>query len=78
MRHVAGGDVAARGIDVVRRVVEEDVGAERLQERALVPPTEEPRLVLAFLIERRIAPPQKATLRVGGGAAVADDDQHGP
>ena len=43
------GHVPARRIDVVRRVVEEDVGAERFQQRALVAPTEEQRLVQAHL-----------------------------
>lgn len=39
------GDMAARGFDVVRGVVEEDVGAEGLQKRALVATAEEQCLV---------------------------------
>ena len=42
-----GGDVPARGIDVVLRIAEEDVGAEGLEERALVAAAEEQRLVQA-------------------------------
>ena len=41
VRDVAGGDVAPRVLDVVARVVEEQVGAERLQERTLVASAEE-------------------------------------
>src|SRR5690606_38950871 len=44
---VAGGDVVAGGGDVLVGVVEEDVRAERLQERALGPAAEEQRLVQA-------------------------------
>ena len=36
MRHVAGGDMPPRGVDVVKGVVEEDVRTERLQKLALV------------------------------------------
>ena len=42
-----GGDVPARGVDVVLRIVEEDVGAEGIEERALVAAAEEQRLVQA-------------------------------
>ena len=49
MRHVPRGDVAARGVDVVLRVVEEDVRAEGLQERALRPAAEEQRFVEAHV-----------------------------
>ena len=42
-----GGDVLPRGFDVGVRIVEEDVGAERLQERTLVAAAEEQRLVEA-------------------------------
>ena len=47
MRHVAGGDMLARRHDVVLGIVEEDVGPERVEERALVAPAEEQRLVQA-------------------------------
>src|SRR3546814_5820681 len=42
-----GGDVLARGVDVVQRVVEEDVGAEHVQERPLGAAAEEQCLVQA-------------------------------
>src|SRR6218665_830628 len=47
MGHVACGDVLAGAVDVVLRVVEENVGAERLQERPLVAPSQEQRFVQA-------------------------------
>src|SRR5690606_33243816 len=43
--HVPGGHVQARRINVVQRVVEEDVGAEGLQEGTFRAPAQEQRLV---------------------------------
>ena len=45
MRHVAGGNVLRRGLDVRALVVEEDVGAERSQNLALVEAAQEEHLV---------------------------------
>ncbi len=42
---MAGGDVPARRFDVEHRIVEEDVGPERLEERPLAAPAKEQRLV---------------------------------
>src|SRR5690348_8430213 len=45
VRHVPGRHVLARGLHIGRRIVEEDVGAERVEERTLVATAEEQRLV---------------------------------
>src|SRR3546814_20174283 len=44
---MAGGDVVARGSDVLVGIVEEDVGTERLQERPFRSAAQEQRLVEA-------------------------------
>lgn len=41
VRHVPGGDVPTRRFDVVVRIIEENVGAERLQKRPLVATAQE-------------------------------------
>ena len=45
MRHMAGGNVLARRFDIEHRIIEEDVGTERLEERPLRTSAKEQRLV---------------------------------
>src|SRR5438445_3625799 len=47
VRHMPGRHVLTRRFDIVRRVVEKDVGAEGLEERPLVAAAEEQRLIQA-------------------------------
>lgn len=49
VRYVAGGHMLSRAVDVVLRIIEEDVGTERLQERPLVAAAEEKRFGLSLI-----------------------------
>ena len=72
MRHVAGRHVQARAIDVVRRIVEEDVRAECRQERPLGAPAQEQKPlylqleVRAVTRDRQRGAPARVTVHAPG------------